>query len=62
MPQQAHPWYHFIPENADDAIIKIEFVKSSDNDSHLFINCNPGEVRTTCEEAIGRRIWYFNVP
>ena len=28
--------YHFIRENVEDGIIKIEFVKSNDNDSDIF--------------------------
>jgi hypothetical protein len=28
--------YHFIRENVEDGIIKIEFVKSDDNDSDIF--------------------------
>jgi hypothetical protein len=28
--------YHFIQENVEDGIIKIEFVKSNDNDSDIF--------------------------
>ena len=28
--------YHFIRENVEDGIIKVEFVKSNDNDSDIF--------------------------
>jgi hypothetical protein len=28
--------YHYIRENVEDGIIKIEFVRSSDNDSDIF--------------------------
>jgi hypothetical protein len=28
--------YHFIRENIEDGIIKMEFVKSNDNDSDIF--------------------------
>jgi hypothetical protein len=40
MPRQAYVLvmcrYHFIRENVEDGIIKIEFVKSNDNDSDIF--------------------------
>jgi hypothetical protein len=32
--------YHFIHENIDDGIIKMEFVKSLDNDSDIFSHYN----------------------
>ena len=28
--------YHLIRENIEDGIVKVEFVKSSDNDSNIF--------------------------
>ena len=28
--------YHFIRENVEDGIVKVEFVRSSDNDSDIF--------------------------
>jgi hypothetical protein len=28
--------YHFIRENVEDGIVRVEFVKSSDNDSDIF--------------------------
>jgi hypothetical protein len=65
MPRQAYVlvmWIldiiHFIRENVEDGIIKIEFVKSNDNDSDIFTkNVNQEEVFRRC----WRKIRYLNV-
>jgi hypothetical protein len=39
---------HFIRESVEDGIARVGFVKSSDNDSDIYKELEPGDLRETC--------------